>query len=325
MFQPAPMALATAHSCTPAATVGAVDQHQDAGDGAESRPDGSGAMPGHWFRTRSASEQEADSGRDTDTNPVGHARTDVVAGSGHSPGLTEITVGAIPKVVDDRQSADEEALVSDGGRRLVALVIGLVLCLAVGFFGAQLLRHGGGSAATGTSAPSATTTSAQPSDLWRGEVERVQPNAVTASCTADPVNFQGQLVSYDARNLVDNQNATAWRCDGSGVNQTITFTFNHPTRIAGVGLINGYDKTVQDGSLYERFRRVLSVRWGLPDGSFFVQNLSDNNSYVQELSIAPRTVSGQVTMTILSSSPSAADERHSDAVLLSEVFVYGPR
>ena len=46
--------------------------------------------------------------------------------------------------------------------------------------------------------------------------------------------------------MYDDNLSTAWRCDGSAVGQTITFALPPNTRIAEVGLVNGYAKVDPD-------------------------------------------------------------------------------
>ncbi|WP_220454649.1 hypothetical protein, partial [Bordetella avium] len=67
----------------------------------------------------------------------------------------------------------------------------------------------------------------------------------------------------DAKYVVDDKPETAWRCNGSGEGQQITLTLPHPSRIVGVGMINGYAKVFGNVDLYPQYRRVRTVRWTL--------------------------------------------------------------
>ncbi|MGA4668833.1 NADase-type glycan-binding domain-containing protein [Propionibacteriaceae bacterium Y1923] len=209
-------------------------------------------------------------------------------------------------------------------RRLwLFLVTVVALALVAGLAGGALIRRaldsrGAQPSTSVVMTPTATTTAVQP---WTGDTTTLPPLVVNASCVAPAgVDAAGDYVTYDPAHLLDEQATTAWRCNGDGVNQTLDFTFGPGAELVGVGVLNGYSKSAGETSFYDQYRRVVSVRWDLPDGSWFIQNLSENNSSVQQLMIPPTDVEGNVRLTILSSTtPGQRGDPSRDAVLISTV------
>jgi len=123
--------------------------------------------------------------------------------------------------------------------------------------------------------------------------------------------------------VVDDKPETAWRCNGSGEGQQITLTLPHPSRIVGVGMINGYAKVFGNVDLYPQYRRVRTVRWTMPDGTWFNQDFTDDDQDLQKVMIAPRTVKGDITLAIIASTqPGSLGEPTRDSVLISSVQLY---
>jgi hypothetical protein len=215
----------------------------------------------------------------------------------------------------------------EGGRgpRWPLLILGIALALVIGLILGSLARSARSSdshiSPVGNSIAAPRVTAAQP---WSGSTRVVRDVRADASCVAAPaLDESGRQVRYPASNAVDRNPATAWRCDGEGISQRLIFQVPAGTRLVGVGVINGYAKRSGDRDLYAEYRRVLKVRWTLPDGSWFTQDLTDGNRSIQALKISPHGVRGPVTMTILgSSAPGMPDEGSRDAILLSEVQLY---
>lgn len=218
-----------------------------------------------------------------------------------------------------------------GRHRVVVTVVAVLLALFVGLAAGQLLRDrtrpgdatttpASKAASSGASATGASSTSSVLAP-WSGATKPLAPATATASCTApDATDTDGKTVSYPASNVVDAEAATAWRCDGDGLGQSLTFTFPEGSVLVGVGVQNGYVKAAGRAQLYDEYRKVTRVRWTMADGSWFVQSLSDNNTSVQQVLIPPTTVQGPVTLTIEASTrPGRAGEQTRDAVLLSTV------
>lgn len=168
-------------------------------------------------------------------------------------------------------------------------------------------------------APAAASTALVP---WTGAVEQVEPDSVSASCTApSQVGYDGSTVPSDASRVLDADLSTGWRCDGSGVSQTLTFTFPTDTEVVGVRMTNGYTKTVDGKLLYPEYRRLGTVTWSFPklDNAYFLQNLIDGSTDLQEIRIPPTEAAGGMQMQITASSQPGTSENTRDAVLVTEV------
>ncbi|WP_022911118.1 NADase-type glycan-binding domain-containing protein [Aestuariimicrobium kwangyangense] len=209
-------------------------------------------------------------------------------------------------------------------------LLAVVLALAVGLSAGQLIRGDeqrdpaspGVSGSSGGSRPGTPSTSASPVVApWAGPTAPLKADTVSASCTApDATDADGRRVTYPAAAVLDDNPDTAWRCNGDGLGQSLTFTFPNGSVLVGVGLQNGYVKTAGKDQLYDQYRKVTRVRWTMADGSWFVQSLSDNNPSVQQVLIPPTTLTGRVTLTIEASTrPGRVGEATRDAVLLSSV------
>ncbi|HET6152375.1 MAG TPA: hypothetical protein VFE15_05420 [Marmoricola sp.] len=170
----------------------------------------------------------------------------------------------------------------------------------------------------GHSASSTTTSSG--SDAYDGSVTAVTGLTMTASCTAPPgVDSAGHPVDYEARNAVDGDSTTAWRCDGSGVGTTLTITLPSRTEVAEVGLIPGYAKTdpTSGDDRYAENNRITEVRWTLSDGVIVEQKLdgSPTDRDVQLLRV-PATATSTISLQIV-----AVRHGSRDTTAISEVAV----
>ena len=66
---------------------------------------------------------------------------------------------------------------------------------------------------------------------------------MTVGCQApQSTDGAGDPVVYVPEQMSDGKMNTAWRCNGNGVGQVVTFGFPAGTTIAQVGLVNGYAK-----------------------------------------------------------------------------------
>lgn len=200
----------------------------------------------------------------------------------------------------------------------------VLLALAVGVLvGTVVVRSSGidsGAPDSVVSVPADNVTDAPAP--YTGQSRPVTSITASATCTADPRGgIKGGLVTYQPANLVDGSSQTAWRCDGSANGQKITLKVPDGTSVVGVGLINGYAKKADGVDLYPQYRRVLKVRWDLPDGEWFIQDLTDDSQTFQTVMIAPTRVHGGIVMTIIDSTLPGEDMASRDAVLLSQVAV----
>ncbi|MCW2844495.1 MAG: hypothetical protein JWN22_2411 [Nocardioides sp.] len=130
----------------------------------------------------------------------------------------------------------------------------------------------------------------------------------TVPATAPPnEDVSGNLVRYEARNLLDGVPETCWRMPGDGTGDELTFELDSPTRLTEVGLVNGYAKTATDGSgrpldWYHGNRRVLGVEWVFDDGTTIPQTLDDTRA-LQSLEIDPVTTSTVLLRLVSVSAP----------------------
>lgn len=201
---------------------------------------------------------------------------------------------------------------------IVAAAVVLVLVAVAGVF---LLVGGGGDEqaddpgpATGTSAtdsgsptepqpttdpptsePASPTT--QPTTEPPGEPEDVAGAAsASAPVTAPPsTDVDGNAVRYEAFNMVDGADDTAWRAPGDAAGTTLTFALAEPTRLSSVGLLNGYAKRDPGYDGYTANRRVLAVEWVFDDGTVVPQTLGESRS-VQSIDVDVTTSSVQLRL-----------------------------
>jgi len=111
----------------------------------------------------------------------------------------------------------------------------------------------------------------------------------SAPRTAKPnLDTRGNVVRYNAANMVDGVPTTCWRVPGDGTGLELTFTFDEPVELTEVGLINGYAKRAGRLDWYRGNRRVLAVQWEFDDGTTVDQTLSQTRR-LQTLEIDPVT------------------------------------
>lgn len=169
--------------------------------------------------------------------------------------------------------------VEDRGRRrwLMWGVVGAALVLIV-LFAVWLVTGPFGSSAhpnadhASASGPGAGASSSG-DNLARGATATVPATAPPSQDTS------GNMVRYDARQMLDGVPTTCWRMPGDGTGRDLTFDLGQQSRITSVGLINGYAKTAREGGRaldwYYGNRRILSVEWSFDDGTTVTQKLGE--------------------------------------------------
>ncbi|WP_148614666.1 NADase-type glycan-binding domain-containing protein [Nocardioides rubriscoriae] len=233
-----------------------------------------------------------------------------------------------------------------GRRSALPWVVGAaVLLLLVGLGGFLLLGGGSGdngdgeasdvgqqAPATGSASPTAPSTApststptdptSSPTAVFPDDATDVASAATAvAPDTAEPgVDVNGNAVRYDAYNMLDRQDDTAWRSPGDESGSTLTFTLDQPTRLAEVGLLNGYAKTDPGYDGYTANRRVLAVEWVFDDGTVVPQSLTQSRS-VQSIDVD--VVTSAVQLRILSVSRPAPGPRGRDFTAISTVRLLG--
>ncbi|WP_130866194.1 NADase-type glycan-binding domain-containing protein [Acidipropionibacterium timonense] len=281
-------------------------------------------LPDDWFRP--TEDEVSGEGRQEEVSTPPTVATEGTARDPETTGRMRIDLDEHGASVVIGSSVAAPSVSRPRRRRHVPVwVLWVALALAVGLAAGTLVHNSVLSSVPSVALdqPAAGPASSAGEAPWQGASHPVTGMTATASCTADPQpGSGGGLVSYEASNLVDGKEDTAWRCDGSATGQRITLTVPQGTKVVGVGLVNGYSKTVGDQDLYRQYRRVLKVRWSMPDGSWFTQDLTDDIETMQTVMIRPVVVRGPILMTIISSSqPGRPGEPTRDAVLISSVQV----
>lgn len=149
----------------------------------------------------------------------------------------------------------------------------------------------------------------------------------TAPSTAKPnEDLRGNLISYNATNMLDGQSDTTWRMEGDGTSQVLTFNLDEESVITSVGLINGYAKTDRDAAgkktnWYLANRRITQVEWIFDSGEKISQPLSSSMK-VQTIDIDDVTTSS-IQLRLVSVSAPAAGEAGRNYTAISEVSLIG--
>ena len=213
------------------------------------------------------------------------------------------------------------------GRAPMIIMIVILLCLTLGSVAgiALLLRPDSRPAAVGSAEPSGKKAAA-PDATSSGLVASATPTQVKVGCQApQTTDGAGNSVNYMPEQMFDGKMSTAWRCNGNGIGQVVTFEFPAGTSIVEVGLVNGYAKVdpAIGAQRYGEYRRITKATWTFANGTSFQQSLEDQVKSVQKLSI-PSQPGDQVTLTIEASTSPGSNARGRDSVLISEVAFGSP-
>jgi hypothetical protein len=228
-------------------------------------------------------------------------------------------------------------------RPWLAWVAGAVALLLVALLGAWLLFGGDESdpnlvAGEPTGTPVGKAPQQQPSKPQKTQKKTTAPRparptevtsqaTVTVPATAEPsTDFDGNVVNFQAGNMLDGVPTTCWRMPGDGTGETITIELPTATRLTSVGLINGYAKTDLDDSgnpmdWYAGNRRVLAVQWAFDDGSAITQDLTETKR-LQRMEIEPATTS-TVELRLLTVTPPGVGPASRDYTAISDVALVG--
>jgi serine/threonine protein kinase len=171
---------------------------------------------------------------------------------------------------------------------------------------------------TTTTTPPTTTTEfvVDPADAFVQTL--IDPTA--SSAAPDGVDGAGNPVSYSVDNTIDGDFETAWRTEGDGVGETLSYRFAAGSvYVTSVGLIPGYAKIdPTDGT--DRFlenRRIRAVRWIFDGGVVQEQTFADDRD-LQTIEI-PGVLTRTITIEILETT----DHGGRDFTPVSEVQVEG--
>ncbi len=221
----------------------------------------------------------------------------------------------------------------------VALVVLLLVLVAV--IGGLLLFSGGdqdsasdpsppaGTAPSESAPPSATPSepSSGPSDdpppPPSDEIQDVAQYATAAApSTAKPNrDTSGNMVRYDAANMVDGVPTTCWRTPGDASGLELTFTFPEPVVLSEVGMINGYAKRSGALDWYVGNRKVLAATWVFDDGTELPQSLSENRR-LQSISVGSITTTTVVLRLDSVSEPGSGPSSRNNTAI-SDVSLVG--
>jgi hypothetical protein len=238
-----------------------------------------------------------------------------------------------------RQPEDSER----SGRPWLAWVAGAAALLLVAVVGAWLL-FGDDESDPDLVAGEATDTPAEKAPRHKPTKPEKTPKKTTApqperatdvtsqATTTVPATAQsstdldGNVVGYEARNMLDGVPTTCWRMPGDGSGETITVELAKATRLTSVGLINGYAKTDTDASgnpldWYAGNRRILAVEWTFDDGSVVTQDLTETRR-LQRMKIEPATTS-TVELRLLTVTPPGAGPSRRDYTAISDLALVG--
>lgn len=197
-------------------------------------------------------------------------------------------------------AAHEEAHRHRGRRHLVPWAAGLAVAVALGVVGAAGLwlltadqtdrpadsslgtPVSTGATSSAASSPQADQTTDRPDESRRGSPANLARLATAVvPATAQPnQDLSGNMVRYEARNMLDGVLETCWRMPGDAAGEEVVFRLDEPTALTSVGLVNGYAKFATDAmgnklDWYHGNRRILRVQWVFDDGTSLDQTLGD--------------------------------------------------
>jgi hypothetical protein len=228
------------------------------------------------------------------------------------------------------------------GRPWLPWVAGAVAMLLVAGLGAWLLFGGDDSEADLVAGETRSDSDKEPSRQENAGKQETKPapppqtgkpadvaaqaTAVVPSTATPSTDFDGNVVRYEARNMLDGVPATTWRMPGDGAGETISLDLADKTKLTRVGLINGYAKTgrtASGGALdwYTGNRRIRSVEWVFDDGSKVTQELIETRK-LQTMDIDPVATSS-VQLRLIRVSPPGQGPARRDYTAISDVALLG--
>ncbi|WP_134738766.1 hypothetical protein [Nocardioides sp. 503] len=144
--------------------------------------------------------------------------------------------------------------------------------------------------------------------------------------TAPPnTDVEGNLVRFEARNMLDGVPTTCWRMPGDGTGSAVTITLDGPTTLTRVGMVNGYAKSSQDGrrtlNWYQGNRRVLVAEWTFDDGTTVEQSFGETRE-LQMIDVDAVTTS-TVTLRLVDVSSPGTGRARRDYTAISDLSLVG--
>ena len=176
---------------------------------------------------------------------------------------------------------------------------------------------------------SGESTSPQPDRSPTKTPTRKRPAQITRSldvavpATAPPnQDVAGNLVRYEATNMIDGVPTTCWRMPGSGAGEEVVLSLARPTKVAQVGIVNGYAKTSGDLDWYRGNRRVLAVEWVFDDGTTVAQSLEETRA-VQTIAIEKPVKTSTIRLRLVDVSAPGRGRSARNYTAISDVSVTG--
>lgn len=124
-----------------------------------------------------------------------------------------------------------------------------------------------------------------------------------ASSTLKPISSNGTVYTYDAKNVLDNDNGTCWceSADGTGGGEMITLTAENPQNVGKIIITNGL---CSDRESFYKNSRVKDCRITFSDGTSFEYTLSgEYGEQPTVINFNSNMVTTYIKLTILSTYP----------------------
>ncbi len=140
--------------------------------------------------------------------------------------------------------------------------------------------------------------------------DRSEPvfDSAYATSTLAPTTYNGKSFTYNAKNVIDNDNSTCW-CEGAsgyGEGETIMITADTPQNVGSISIMNGI---CGGKNVYYRNCRVKDCRISFSDGSSFDYTLKGEfNDQPQVIKLKNNVSTTFIKLTILSVYPGSTYE-----------------
>ncbi len=133
----------------------------------------------------------------------------------------------------------------------------------------------------------------------------------TASCMRPGSrDSTGRPTTYEPQRAVDGVTETAWRCDGTGIGESLILQFSGPVAINSLGIVPGLAKTDPGNGAdrYAQNRRISAIEVsGENAGPFdFQLDTSKYNRSMQYMQLPKTVITRSLKITILASVPGEA-------------------
>jgi hypothetical protein len=138
-------------------------------------------------------------------------------------------------------------------------------------------------------------------------LKRNLPTPTFTSVKASSVLAPQASISYNAENIIDGKNETAWveGAQGNGIGEWIMISSNSPQKVSGLYIVNGYAKSDES---YMKNNRPARIKIEFSDGSILEEILDDNGFSAGQIITFDREITTTyVKITILDIYKGTAD------------------